>query len=924
MRGARGSGVERGLAHRVRAYLTQTSHHVSPEVIATDLQTQYRNDYGRRKRTAFRIQVENVLRAIGREDREEAEELSQLEQRHVAKRFKESGAGCESSSSSSSSSSWDGADSVHEFPYPEVNLMNRSLMDLYRQGGSRPTGSLEGAVARGDAMAVEGRPSTSARPPLMQAAEEQPPSSTGSVAAQCQQPKARFVIPVAGEQTAPSSSEHGHHRKDARPEERNTRATDNEGPLAAVPAPGLAPGSASTPKHDGAGQRSLWRDPVQAQALTNNNKKLKSNSNKNLKPKSTQDGDVDEEIKKTLLAKSGFARLQTSTLKFADVGGNESMLLELCKQLMHMRHGEVWTHLGVSPPRGILLHGPPGCGKTLLAQAIAGELDVPLIQVAGPEVVSGVSGESEQKLRELFQVASESAPCVLFLDEIDAITPKREMASKDMERRLVAQLLTCMDGLHGGGAVLCIGATNRPDALDPALRRAGRFDREICLGIPDESARERILLVLCRGLRLKEEFNFKRLARLTPGYVGADLMSLCREAAASAVNRALHAVDGNLGGSIDNGGEDMAPTQNPAVEPDPAKAQGLETLRNQLPSAKRKATSDEASELERALRWLRDPSPLPPEVLHCLFLETCDFEVALSCVQPSAKREGFATVPDVTWDDIGALEAIREELSLAILAPIRHPEMFQVLGLTSPAGILLAGPPGCGKTMLAKAIANESGLNFISVKGPELLNMYVGESERAVRQVFQRARNSAPCVIFFDEIDAICPRRSDHESGASVRVVNQLLTEMDGLEARKQVFIMAATNRPDILDRAVLRPGRLDKTLYVGLPVMAERAAILRTLTRGGTKPPLEKDVDLNVIAGDSRSEGFSGADLQALTREAAIGALRRHLLAGVKADTEIIVSRKDFDYAFEKVKPSVSKQDREVYEQLKKSLVNV
>ncbi|CAM9878066.1 unnamed protein product [Lampetra fluviatilis] len=858
MRGARGSGVERGLAHRVRAYLTQTSHHVSPEVIATDLQTQYRNDYGRRKRTAFRIQVENVLRAIGREDREEAEELSQLEQRHVAKRFKESGAG-----SSSSSSSWDGADSVHEFPYPEVNLMNRSLMDLYRQGGSRPTGSVEGAVARGDAMAVEGRPSASARPPLMQAADEQPPSSTGSVVAQCQQPKARFVIPVAGEQTAPSSSEHGHHRKDARPEERNTRATNNEGPLAA--------------------------------ALTNNNKKLKSNSNKNLKPKSTQDGDVDEEIKKTLLAKSGFARLQTSTLKFADVGGNESMLLELCKQLMHMRHGEVWTHLGVSPPRGILLHGPPGCGKTLLAQAIAGELDVPLIQVAGPEVVSGVSGESEQKLRELFQVASESAPCVLFLDEIDAITPKREMASKDMERRLVAQLLTCMDGLHGGGAVLCIGATNRPDALDPALRRAGRFDREICLGIPDESARERILLVLCRGLRLKEEFNFKRLARLTPGYVGADLMSLCREAAASAVNRALHAVDGNLGGSIDNGGEDMAPTQNPA-----------------------------ASELERALRWLRDPSPLPPEVLHCLFLETCDFEVALSCVQPSAKREGFATVPDVTWDDIGALEAIREELSLAILAPIRHPEMFQVLGLTSPAGILLAGPPGCGKTMLAKAIANESGLNFISVKGPELLNMYVGESERAVRQVFQRARNSAPCVIFFDEIDAICPRRSDHESGASVRVVNQLLTEMDGLEARKQVFIMAATNRPDILDRAVLRPGRLDKTLYVGLPIMAERAAILRTLTRGGTKPPLEKDVDLNVIAGDSRSDGFSGADLQALTREAAIGALRRHLMAGVKADTEIIVSRKDFDYAFEKVKPSVSKQDREVYEQLKKSLVNV
>uniref|UniRef100_A0A8C0FY86 Nuclear VCP like n=1 Tax=Bubo bubo TaxID=30461 RepID=A0A8C0FY86_BUBBB len=513
--------------------------------------------------------------------------------------------------------------------------------------------------------------------------------------------------------------------------------------------------------------------------------------------------------------------------------------------LIHVRHPEVYNHLGVVPPRGFLLHGPPGCGKTLLAQAIAGELELPMLKVAATEMVSGVSGESEQKLRELFEQAVSSAPCVLFIDEIDAITPKREVASKDMERRIVAQFLTCMDDLNNVAAttqVLVIGATNRPDSLDPALRRAGRFDREICLGIPDEAAREKILRTLCRKLKLPESFEFHHLARLTPGYVGADLMALCREAAMCTVNRVL------------------------------IKSEKREDLKGIL------GTMNTSDELQRLLDLLKKQDPLPEEQLQKLCIEMNDFIVALSSVQPSAKREGFVTIPDVTWADIGALEDVREELTMAILAPVRNPEQFKALGLTTPAGVLLAGPPGCGKTLLAKAVANESGLNFISVKGPELLNMYVGESERAVRQVFQRARNSAPCVIFFDEVDALCPRRSDRESGASVRVVNQLLTEMDGLENRQQVFIMAATNRPDIIDPAILRPGRLDKTLYVGLPPPEDRLAILKTITKDGTRPPLDIDVSLEEIAYSQHCDCYTGADLSALVREASVCALRQEM----------------------------------------------
>ncbi|XP_007530230.1 nuclear valosin-containing protein-like isoform X2 [Erinaceus europaeus] len=618
--------------------------------------------------------------------------------------------------------------------------------------------------------------------------------------------------------------------------------------------------------------------------------------------------EVDGVIETTLQkkARAHGPDLQVSSVKFEDIGGNDATLREVCKMLIHMRHPEVYQRLGVTPPCGVLLHGPPGCGKTLLAHAIAGELDLPILKIAATEIVSGVSGESEQKLRELFEQAVSNAPCVLFIDEIDAITPKREVASKDMERRIVAQLLTCMDDLNNVATtaqVLVIGATNRPDSLDPALRRAGRFDREICLGIPDEASRERILQTLCRKLRLPEAFQFRHLAHLTPGFVGADLMALCREAAVCAVSRVLAQLQEQR-------------RQGPESE-------GLPAEGGQQEGTGMEPIAEAQNELQRMLGLLRDQDPLSDEQLQGLCIELNDFTAALSSVQPSAKREGFATVPNVTWADIGALEDIREELTMAILAPVRNPDQFKALGLVTPAGVLLAGPPGCGKTLLAKAIANESGLNFISVKGPELLNMYVGESERAVRHVFQRATNSAPCVIFFDEVDALCPRRSDRENGASVRVVNQLLTEMDGLEARRQVFIMAATNRPDIIDPAILRPGRLDKTLFVGLPSPESRLAILKTITKNGTKPPMDADVSLGAIAGDLRCDGYSGADLSALVREASLCALRQEMARHGSGDGggELKISQKHFEEAFKKVKPSLSKKDQVMYEALQRSL---
>ncbi|KAJ8684203.1 hypothetical protein QAD02_019995 [Eretmocerus hayati] len=741
----------------------------------------------------------------------------------------------------------------------------------------------------------------------------------------------------------------------------------------------------------------------------------------------------------------------SSTVKFSNVGGNSKVLETVANLLLHIKHPEVYIKLGIAPPRGFLLHGPPGCGKTLLAHAIAGELEIPLLKVAAPELVAGVSGESEQRIRELFEQATAIAPCILFLDEIDAVAPHRATAQKEMERRIVSQLLSCLDELglkENGNKVLVVGATNRPDSLDPALRRAGRFDREVSLGIPDRDARAAILRIHTSSVTLSPEIDLQKVASLTPGFVGADLVALVREAAMAAVNRTFEdlkkvvAIEAppSVSDEKDASQNVEKPIENPVadtsdiiIEEEPASKPetsepgmsvdktddaektdtpaAMEDGKSEIPSeiseptepttdnaetaqapvvsppseslqsesaavtsATETATSAVAEadtavavtteppvvptpveqksseapvdtvasdiaasavevdpELEQVdsmiveepekkltdiLNWLHNEPPLSEEQLALLCVEERDFELALKNVQPSAKREGFATVPDVTWDDIGSLREIRQELQMTILAPIRHSEQFASLGLNTPTGVLLCGPPGCGKTLLAKAIANEAGINFISVKGPELLNMYVGESEKAVRQCFLRARNSAPCVIFFDELDSLCPKRSEGDSTATSRVVNQMLTEMDGVEGRKDVFLMAASNRPDIIDPAVLRPGRLDKILYVGLPNPHDRVDILRALTKNGTKPKLAADINLEAVAVNDRCSGYTGADLAALVREAGVEALRE-IMGGLSSPAEI--AARHFEFAFDKVRPSVQEKDLKHYEKLQR-----
>ncbi|XP_030792577.1 nuclear valosin-containing protein-like isoform X1 [Rhinopithecus roxellana] len=846
--------VDNKLKQRVIQYLTgnKCGKYVDIGVLASDLQRMYSIDYGRRKRNAFRIQVEKVFSIISSE--KEFKNLTELEDKHLAKRARQDEEDNEYTESYSDDDS-----SMEDYQDPQsANHMNSSLLSLYRKGNPDSVSNTP---------EMEQRETTSSPPRIS--------SKTGSV-------------PL------------------------KTPAKDSEGGWFIDKTPSGKKDSffldLSDEKSDPKKSITEIQGSKDSTLLESAMKRKGRLKNKGSKRKKEDLQEVDGEIEAVLQkkAKARGLEFQISNVKFEDVGGNDMTLKEVCKMLIHMRHPEVYHHLGVVPPRGVLLHGPPGCGKTLLAHAIAGELDLPILKVAAPEIVSGVSGESEQKLRELFEQAVSNAPCIIFIDEIDAITPKREVASKDMERRIVAQLLTCMDDLNNVAAtarVLVIGATNRPDSLDPALRRAGRFDREICLGIPGEACRERILQTLCRKLRLPQAFDFCHLAHLTPGFVGADLMALCREAAMCAVNRVLMKLQ-------------EQEKKDPEMEDSPSKGVQEESLGTE-------STSETQDELQRLLGLLRDQDPLSEEQMQGLCIELNDFIVALSSVQPSAKREGFVTVPNVTWADIGALEDIREELTMAILAPVRNPDQFKALGLVTPAGVLLAGPPGCGKTLLAKAVANESGLNFISVKGPELLNMYVGESERAVRQVFQRAKNSAPCVIFFDEVDALCPRRSDRETGASVRVVNQLLTEMDGLEARQQVFIMAATNRPDIIDPAILRPGRLDKTLFVGLPPPADRLAILKTITKNGTKPPLDADVNLEAIAGDLRCDCYTGADLSALVREASVCALRQEMARQKSGNEkgELKISHKHFEEAFKKVRSSISKKDQIMYKQFQDSL---
>lgn len=640
------------------------------------------------------------------------------------------------------------------------------------------------------------------------------------------------------------------------------------------------------------------------------------------------------------------------SVTFKDFGGSSKVIQEVCKLLIHVRHPEVYKQIGVTPPRGFLLHGPPGCGKTLLAKAIAGELQVPLMNVAGPELIGGVSGESEERIRDLFDQAAENAPCILFLDEVDALAPNRHTAQREMERRIVAQLLACLDDLgqkEGGDHVVVIGATNRPDSLDPALRRAGRFDREVCLGIPDKEARIKILHILCKKLKLALDFSYEFVAMNTPGFVGADLMALTREASVVAVNRLLFSLKNSAGEIRDKHENEEAML----VEVEDEPSQKVEDSKNvgspsKVDSDKRSLNcasssegssnteardvseksggnivstgpcTDKSNEMVELTGWLHENQcPISDQQLEELHVELDDFKQALKSVQPSSKREGFATVPDVTWEDVGSLRNIREELQMSILAPVRYPEHFAELGISAPSGVLLCGPPGCGKTLLAKAVANEAGINFISVKGPELLNMYVGESEKAVRQCFQRARNSAPCVIFFDELDALCPKRSDSgEGGASMRVVNQMLTEMDGIECRKGVFLMAASNRPEIVDPAVLRPGRLDKILYIGIPSASDRVDILNALTKHGTRPVLGPDVNLKTLGESAECAGYTGADLAALVREAGIEALKE-LVTTNNTSAKLVVSNRHFSKAVAMIRPSVSGKEQKHYEKL-------
>ncbi|TBU46939.1 ribosome biogenesis ATPase RIX7 [Dichomitus squalens] len=628
--------------------------------------------------------------------------------------------------------------------------------------------------------------------------------------------------------------------------------------------------------------------------------------------------------------------------RLSDLGGVDACIEKMLELVaMPLCHPEIYLHTGVQPPRGVLLHGPPGCGKTMLAHAIAGELGVPFINVSAPSVVSGMSGESEKTLRDTFEEAKRVAPCLLFIDEIDAITPKRESAQREMERRIVAQFLTCMDDMswekNDNKPVIVIGATNRPDSLDAALRRAGRFDHEISMGVPDEEARAQILRVQSARLRLEGDFDYVDLAKATPGYVGADLAALTGAAGIIAVKRIFKQIsEGTLTLPEDvlppTDGDTSMAVDSPAQPPPPV-------LQNDINKAVPFASFDVSKHTAASsiIHFLRaHPNPLTEAQLAPLCITYADFIQALEHVQPSSKREGFATVPDVTWADIGALHATREELHMAIVQPIRRPELFSAVGIVAACGVLLWGPPGCGKTLLAKAVANESRANFISVKGPELLNKYVGESERAVRQVFSRARASSPCVIFFDELDALVPRRDDNMSESSARVVNTLLTELDGLDARKSVYVIAATNRPDMIDPAMCRPGRLDKLLYVDLPSADERVEIVRKMTR---KVPLGSGTG---VEGDSgviqlmieelvreRCEGYSGADLAALVREAGVSALKRTLgtLEAMEAEGgfgpgqeqhTVLVSAEDFALAAEKVQPSVSVAQRRKYEALR------
>uniref|UniRef100_A0A7N0TQ95 AAA+ ATPase domain-containing protein n=1 Tax=Kalanchoe fedtschenkoi TaxID=63787 RepID=A0A7N0TQ95_KALFE len=528
--------------------------------------------------------------------------------------------------------------------------------------------------------------------------------------------------------------------------------------------------------------------------------------------------------------------------RLCDMGGMSQILEDLTMEVLApLCHPQVPSYLGVRPVAGILLHGPPGCGKTMLANAIANEAGLPFYKISATEIVSGVSGASEENIRELFSKACRAAPSVVFIDEIDAIALKRESSQRDMGRRIVTQLMTCMDesrqtlqaassdstpetSVQASPHVLVIGATNHPDEIDPALRRPGRFDSEIYLGVPDENARIQILSVLTRGLKLEGAFDLLKIARLTPGYVGADLASLANKA-------------GNL------------------------------AMQRIMKNRKDKLLNEPMEDVD-ATEWWKQ-SWLPGE-LENLSITMDDFEEAVKRVQPSSKREGFSTIPNVRWEDVGGLDDLRKVFTSHIVKQIKFPEKCKLFGVNFDTGFLLYGPPGCGKTLLAKAVANEAGANFIHIKGPEILNKYVGESETAIRAIFNRARTCAPCILFFDEVDALTRKRGKDGGWVVESVAMQLMMELDGGDTRSGVYVIGATNRREAMDPAFLRPGRFGKHLYVGCPSPDQRVQILKAVSR---KKPIDPDVDLDALARSAACGNFTGADLSALVHEASVAA---------------------------------------------------
>lgn len=546
------------------------------------------------------------------------------------------------------------------------------------------------------------------------------------------------------------------------------------------------------------------------------------------------------------------ASMEVPQVSYDDLGGLSNEVGKIREMIeLPLRHPELFKRLGVEAPKGVLLHGPPGTGKTMLAKAVAGETSSNFISISGPEIMSKFYGESEGKLRDIFKEAEENAPSIIFIDEIDSIAPKRDEVTGEAERRIVAQLLSLMDGLNSRGKVVVIGATNRPNSIDEALRRPGRFDREIEIGIPDRNGRFEILQIHTRGMPLADDVDLKHLADRTHGYAGADISALCKEAAMAALRRVLPHVD-------------------------------LET--------------DE----------------IPVDILDMISVTRDDFKEALKDLQPSTMREVLIEKPNVKWEDIGALESAKQELKEAVEWPLKFGKVFEHMNAKPPKGILLYGPPGTGKTMLAKAVATESEANFIAVKGPEFLNKWVGESEKAVRETFRKARQASPCVIFMDEIDSIAPERgTGGDNNVTERVISQLLTEMDGLESLNDVVIIAATNRPDIMDQALLRPGRFDKSIFIGPPDHDSRVSIFKIHT---AEKPLADDVDIAKLA--DKTDGCTGADIAAICNEAVMTAVRRIIEPGkVPTDEEIAkckVEMNDFVAAIDKFGPQAANKLKE------------